>query len=288
MTPSISIYSTSWGLGGAAGASFDHRGALDNWAFYADDISIAVPEADEATAHLLTAHAAERGYPLSLVRTSFSFDDDPFAYGKTENAALQNCKGNVLIQQNLDERLGGDKQMILDLGEHLYRQPYFDSYYLPVVNLYGDLDHLLDVNAKWYIHKRGNDLGNFRRGPVHVGIKPDGKPDYNVTSTDELIDADGKLARWFPLVRPANGQHLTVEDLRPYIKGGMPLTYHLGYLSLADRLDRSIWWSEFWKRATGGDDNKHPLTLEELAKRETQKHDIPQPMWPTKQAHAAL
>lgn len=278
MTPSISIYSTAWNVRSHA---FDYRGALDNWAYYADDISVAIPSWDEDTATLFAEYASERGYPLSVVPTSFDFDTDSFAYGKTENAALQNCKGDLLIQQNLDERLAGDKQKLLDLGEHMRRTPFIDAYYVPTINLYGDFDHFLDANAKWYIHKRANGLGVFRRGPVHFGIKSDGKPDYNVTSTDELIDVDGKLARWFPLVRPANGQYLTIEDLRPYIKSGMPISYHLGYVSLVDRLDRSLWWKRFWERASG-DQNKHPDTIEELAARETKEHGIPHPLWPIK------
>lgn len=280
MTPRFSIYSTSWNLTGPAAASFDYRGALDNWAYYADDISIAVPAWDDGTAKLLTDYAAERGHPLSIVRTPFSFDDDSFAYGKTENAALQNCKGDVMVQQNLDERLGGSKQMLLDLGEHLLRTPFIDAYYVPVINLYGSLDRYLDCAGKWYVHKRGNALGAFRRGPVHWGLKPDGKPDYNVTSTDELIDPDGKLVRYLPLVRPAAEGQPTIDDLTPYVKAGMPIVYHLGYLSLKDRLDRSIWWKAYWEKATGGDKNQHPTSIEEMAARDTKDHGLPQPLWP--------
>ena len=282
MTPTISIYSSAWSCapGQPAHRSFDVPGALANWAYYADDISIAVPESDDATAAYITECATAGGYPVSLVRTSFDFATDSFAYGKTENAALQNCKGNVFVQQNLDERLGGDKQVILDLGEHMNRTLFIDAYYVPVVNLYGSLDKYLDVAGKWYIHKTGNALGRFRRGiPVHFGIKPDGKPDYNVTSTDELIDVDGKLARWLPLLRPA-GQQPTIDELKPYLKVGMPVVYHLGYLSLKDRLDRSLWWKQYWEMATNGDKNQHPTSIEELANRETKEHGLPQPLWP--------
>jgi hypothetical protein len=271
-----SIYSTAWSI---RDKHFDYKGALDNWAYYADDISVAVPRWDDDTAQLFADYATAKGYPVSIIRTDFDFQTDSFAYGKTENAALQNCKGDLLIQQNLDERLGGNKQMIIDLGEHLLRTPFIDAYYIPVVNLYGSLDKYLDAAGKWYIHKRGNALGHFRRGPVHFGIKPDGKPDYNVTSTDELIDTDGKLARWLPLLRPVGDQPVA-DDLRPYVAAGMPVVYHLGYLNLADRLDRSIWWKQYWEKATGGDQNKHPASIEELANRETKEHGLPQPLWP--------
>jgi hypothetical protein len=276
------VYSTSWNCapGQSAFKSFDIPGALANWAYYADDISVAIPESDDATAAYFEEIAVANGYPVSVVRTSFDFATDSFAYGKTENAAMQNCKGNILVQQNLDERLGGDKQTLLDLGEHLNRTPFIDAYYVPVINLYGSLDRYLDAAGKWYVAKRGNALGAFRRGPVHWGVKSDGKPDYNVTSTDELIDVDGKLVRWYPLLRPAATEQPTIDDLRPYVKAGMPVVYHLGYLSLKDRLDRSIWWRDYWVRATGGDANKHPTSIEELAARETKEHGLPQPLWP--------
>jgi hypothetical protein len=284
MTPTLSFYSTSWNCapGQSAHASFDVPGALANWSYYADDISVAVPDWDDPTMAYFEDCATELGISdrLSIVRTPFDFASDSFAYGKTENAALQNCKGNVFVQQNLDERLGGDKQMLLDLGEHLNRTPFMDAYFVPVINLYGSLDKYLDAAAKWYVHKKGNALGDFRRGPVYFGVKPDGKPDYNVTSTDELIDPDGKLVRHYPLLRPANGQYLTMEDLKPYVKAGLPTVYHLGYLSLKDRLDRSLWWRDYWVRATGGDTNKHPTSIEELANRETKEHGLPHPLWP--------
>lgn len=268
----ISIYSSAWNV---RKHSFDYKGALDNWAYYADDISVAVPVWDDDTAQLLTEYATEKVYPLSLVRTEFDFESDSFAYGKTENAALQNCKGDLMIQQNLDERLAGGKQTILDLGDHLRRTPFIDAYYVPVVNLYGDMDSYIDTAGKWYIHRKG-----FYRGAFKGGIKPDGKPDYDKTSTDELITEDGNLVRWLPLVRPAAGGQPTMEDLAPYVKAGMPIMYHLGYLSLKDRLDRSIWWKAYWEKATGGDKNQHPISIEELAERETKKHGLPQPLWP--------
>ena len=266
-----SIYSTAWNV---IEKKFDYKGALDNWAYYADEISVAIPKREcgcnDDTLGAIRAYSEERGYPVSIIETEFDFNTDPFAYGKTENAALQNCTGEFLIQQNLDERLGGDKKLLNDLSEHLLRTPFIDSYYVPVINLYGSIDKFIDIAGKWYIHKRG-----FFRGPVAFGIKPDGRPDYNKTSTDELISEKGTLTRSYPLTREPK-----IEPIREYIKAGMPIVYHLGYLSLNDRLDRSIWWKNFWVNATNGDKNEHPSSIEELAKENTQDHGIPHPLWP--------
>lgn len=265
----ISIYSTAWNI---IKHKFDYKGALDNWAYYANNISIAVGTSDDGTYEALESYAKEKGYPVSLIRTEFDFSTDPFAYGKTENAALQNCTGGILIQQNLDERLSGDKNVINQIGEHLYRTPFLDSYYVPVVNLYGSYDKYLDIAGKWYIHKRG-----FFRGAVKFGIKPDGKPDYNKTSTDELIDAEGNLTKTMPLM-----QDVDIDLLQKYAKNGMPVIFHLGYVDFKERLDRSIWWKKYWEVATGGDTNKHPTSIEEIANRETKYHGLV--MWPVAEA----
>lgn len=267
----ISIYSTAWNV---IKHSFDYKGALDNWAYYADEISIAIGISEDDTYNVIESYAKEKGYPVSLVKTEFDFTSDSFAYGKTENAALQNCTGDILIQQNLDERLGGNKDLIKQLGEHLYRTPFIDAYYVPVINLYGSYKSYLDIAGKWYVHKKG-----FFRGAVKFGIKEDGKPDYNKTSTDELIDAEGNLVRTMPLINEG-----TIEVLKGYASTGMPLVYHLGYVDFKERLDRSVWWKQYWEKATGGDTNKHPTSVEEIANRETKEHGIA--LWPKKETES--
>lgn len=262
----ISIYSTAFN---AIEKKFDYKDALDNWAVYADQISIAIGTSVDDTYGAIEAYAKEKNYPVSLIRTTFDFSSDPYAYGYTENAALQNCDGQILIQQNLDERFRCDKQMLQDLSEHLLRTPFIQAYFVPVINLYGSNSKYLDIQGKWYIHKRG-----YYRGPVKFGLKEDGRPDYNITSTDELIDHEGRLPQCFPLLRdPA------LEPLTKYVETGMPLVYHVGYVNLNDRLERSLWWKQYWEGATGGDKNKHPTSIEELANRETKEHGLP--LWPT-------
>jgi hypothetical protein len=108
-------------------------------------------------------------------------------------------------------------------------------------------------------------------------LKADGRPDYNKTSTDELIDGTGNLVPTEALIRD-----LSLPSLQLYVADGWPITYHLGYLNLADRLDRSVWWKAFWEKATGGDTNKHPTSMAELAARETVVHGLP--LWPAKKA----
>jgi hypothetical protein len=267
----VSIYSTCWGMAGPAAKSFDIPGALSNWSVYADEISVAC--GDEPSAQLIEAAARVGGYPVKVARTSFNFQSDPFAYGKTENAALQACSGDLLIQQNLDERLLVNPQRLSELYHILKGDNKVSAFWVPTMDLYGSVDRYLPpCGKKWYVHQRG-----LFRGPVTFGLKGDGRPDYNKTSTDELIDGTGNLVPTAALIRD-----LSLSSLQRYVADGWPITYHLGYLSLGDRLERSIWWKDFWTMATAGDPNKHPTSMAELAARETVVHGLP--LWPTKAA----
>ena len=266
----ISTYSTAWSV---VSKSFDYKGALDNWFTFSDEVSIAVPNSDtDDSAALIAAYAKERGYNVVITRTDFALDgSDPFAYGKTENAALQVCTGELLCQQNLDERMVVSRNRLEELHQWLQSHPQVKAFWVPTVDLYGSRERCLpQPNKKWYIHGRG-----VYRGAWRGGIKADGFPDYNKTSTDEAITENGDLVSAVPLT-----YDMSFPVLKTYVDLGFPLVFHVGYLSFGERLDRSLWWREYWERATSGDKNSHPTSVEEIAARETVEHGLP--LWPTK------
>lgn len=264
-----SVYSTCFGLSTPRGSSFDVTDALANWAVYADEISVAV--GDNESHAILNAAAYTLGVEskVRVTRTSFSFTDDPFAYGKTENAALQACTGDLLIQQNLDERLRADKEKLGDLHRVLATTSDLKAFWVPTIDLYGDVTRCLPtISRKWYIH-----AGGLKRGPVPFGIKADGRVDYNRSSTDELLSQDDQLVPTAALM-----SEYTLEQLRPYVAAGWPVSYHLGYSSFSDRIERSRWWKAFWETHTG-DPNQHPTEIAQMAMRQTVEHGLP--LWPT-------
>lgn len=254
-----SIYTTAWNI---LKYGFDYKDALGNWSLYADQISISVGPSEDGTLDALKAE--EGNFPLSIITPDFK-TDDPFFYGKMENSALQNCNGELLIQQNLDERWCGDKDILDMIGEQLLASPSIKAFFVPTIDLYGSKDNYVNFSRKWYVHCPG-----LFRGPVKFGLKNDGRPDYNKTSTDELIDKHGKLVPTSVLFSGS-----TIEELREYVLSGMPYTMHLGYLNLKDRASRAVWWKKFWEEATAGDKNAHIVSEEELLKRETKKHGLP-------------
>lgn len=265
-----SIYSTAWNLHLKHG--FDPKDAFANWSIHADEISVAV--GDEPSQMILQQAAHELGLTDEVRLTRVDYDlsgADSFAYGKTENAALQACTGDLLIQQNLDERLGASAERLVDLYQILQDNPEIGAFWVPTIDLYGDVTHCASdtCKAKWYVHRKG-----YKRGPVSFGIKPDGRPDYNKSSTDELTDENGSLVPTVRLLRD-----YTLPSIRAYVAAGWPLVYHLGFLSLVDRAERAGWWSAFWLRATGGDPNTHITDVEELKRRATFEHGLP--LWPT-------
>lgn len=261
-----SIYSTAFNLANTKG--FNVEDALRNWAFYADEICITVNDAGTDDIVSACSFAVGVENKVKVIRTDLS-TDDPFFYGKLENSALQACTSDVCIQQNLDERLGGSKEALENLCQRLMEMPFI-AFFIPVVNLYGSYRHYIDWAAKWYIHKRA---GTFR-GPVHFGIKENGLPDYNKTSTDELIDENNTLVSYYPILSLLN------LDEHAYASSGYPFVYHLGYVDLKERVKRNEFWKPFWEKATGGDSNTHELEVKHLKDRLVQTKQLNLPLWP--------
>lgn len=120
------FYTTIWN---GIKMNFDYRGAFKNWSHYADEISVAVGPSEDNT--LDAIRAEEKNFPLKIITTNFS-PSDPFFYGKTLNAALQNATADIYIEQDMDDRWGGDKQILLNLGEFLkmgYSSGQFYSFF---------------------------------------------------------------------------------------------------------------------------------------------------------------
>lgn len=263
----ISLYSYGWNL---IKNNFDYKDAISNWALYADEIVISVNTSDDGTYEAIETYAKERNFPVNLILTAFDSASDPFFYGKVVDSALQGCSGDFLIAQDFDERLAGDPEVVRLLGEQILNSPNYKAFFVPTIDLYGNKDSFVKIGQKWYFHRAG-----LKRGPVNFGIKDNGRPDYNKTSTDELTTFDGKLVPTFQLLH-----RLDIESLRAYAEKGLPFSFHVGYLNLTDRVERAKWWSRFWKEATGGDPNGHITDINVLLARETKTHGLP--LWKSK------
>jgi hypothetical protein len=258
----ISIYSTAFNV---IKNDFDYEDAILNYLHYANEVSLAINTSEDDTLNCISKFVRDNNLNVKIVQTNFSYDD-PFCYGKIVNAALQGCTSDICILQDLDERFGGDKNLLKRICEQFLKVDSVKALFVPVINLYGSLDHFKDINFKWYIHKSG-----LYRGAVRFGIKDDGRPDYNKTSTDELIDSHSNLVPTINIVNSTNN-----TDPYEYMKQGLPFVYHLGYTDFHKRVKRNKFWKPFWENATGGDENSHSLDENNLKIDNLLKHDLGQ------------
>jgi len=246
----ISIYSTAFNV---IEKNFNYQDAIKNFLYYADEVCLAINKSQDSSLETISKYVKDNNYNVKIIPTEFSYDD-PFCYGKIVNAALQGCTGDICILQDFDERFGGNKNYLIKLCEQLLTLDQVKAFFVPVINLYGDFYHYKDIGFKWYIHKRG-----LYRGAVNFGVKQDGRPDYDKTSTDELIDENSNLVPTLNLMYALN-----LQDPYEYIHKDYPFIYHLGYTNFDDRIKRNHFWKPFWEKATGGDKNSHSLNKKDL------------------------
>lgn len=251
---------------------FDLEGAISNWAKYANEIVIATFEDQkskilEATKYLgwLNGRKKTTKHPkIKVVVEKDTSLDDPLFDGKLKNAALQACSNEVVIQQDMDERIGGDRIFWIDNAKRLLSVGFPISYYIPVIDLYKDLDHYKDINAKWYLHTKTGT----KRGVVHFAKREDGSVDINKSDTCELINENGDLIAATPDYR-------FKETLNPKF----PHIVHLGYLDLNKRIENNKFWQPVWS-ARDKSEVKVPTDLETLEKENQAKpHGLKKEWW---------
>lgn len=230
----ISVYSTLFNV---EKDLFDIKDALKNWSKYADEIVIAtVKGQSRRVCEALSNH----GVKTIVVGTEITLDD-PLFDGKLKNEALQNCSNEIVIQQDFDERLGGNIDLWNGLGAFLKRDPA-KAFMLPVVDLYKDVDHYKSVGFKWYLHKK---TGCYR-GVVNFAQRTDGTINTEKSDTCELINEFGDLVSSY-----MDNRFLT--NLDPSWDINMPHIIHLGYLDIDKRVENNKFWGPVWTARNGQD-----------------------------------
>lgn len=240
---------------------FDLLEAFKNWSKYADEIVIATFE-DQAKDISAIVGSEMCGFwdipEFQIVSCPDTSLDDPLFDGKLKNAALQACSNELVIQQDMDERLGGDIRQWNYLTSVLLtlKPPY--AAMIPVIDLYKDYHHYKAVNAKWYLHIKE---GSFR-GAVNFAKREDGSLDISKSDSCELIDKNENLIPYFVDSRFA--QPFTNKEV-DQMNASMPHVIHLGYLDLTKRAEHNKFRKKCWEAMEG-----HPVetatTVEQLEK----------------------
>ena len=134
---------------------FDLFGAFKNWSQYADEIVIATFE-DQVKDLSVIVESEMLGLlnipEFQIVSCTDTSLDDPLFDGKLKNAALQACSNELVIQQDMDERISGDTEQWNTLKYVLINRQAPLAAMVPVIDLYKDYNHYKGVGGKWYLH----------------------------------------------------------------------------------------------------------------------------------------
>lgn len=235
---------------------FDLLGAFKNWFKYADEIVIATFQDQKEFIIRSIQYSDPRfvgwSYGVRVVSCPDTSLDDPLFDGKLKNAALQACSNELVILQDMDERLGGNIDQWEYLGELLKKQEPPFACMIPVIDLYGDFGHYKNVNAKWYLSLK-KDL---YRGPVNFAKKENGLIDITKSDTTEAVDKDGNLVPYFYDNRFYCEQENRFDVNQCHV-------IHLGFLNLEKRVENNKFWKPHWESRCG-ESVEVATTLEKL------------------------
>lgn len=238
---------------------FDLLGAFKNWSKYADEIVIGTFEDQfDRLQHIFLREDYGADFNYKIVSCPETSIEDPLFDGKLKNAALQACSNEFVIQQDMDERIGGDIPQWIYLKAVLetLKPPY--AAMIPVIDLYKNYDNYKGVGAKWYLHLKEKSY----RGAVNFAKREDGSLDINKSDSCELIDKNGNLIPYFVdsrFAEPFTNKEIESFDI------SMPHVIHLGYLDLKKRAEHNKFRKKCWE-AMDGKPVEVATTVEELEK----------------------
>jgi hypothetical protein len=240
---------------------FDIQSAIKNWELHVDEIVISTIPSDDNSLNILKSLKCSK--PIKIIEEDFSLEDPEFD-GKLKNSAHQNCSNEIIIQCDLDERLGGDPQLWRDYSESLLNSKDLKALLLPVIDLYGSYYEYSSINKKWYMAKREGT----KRGVVSFARKEDGKIDIEKSDTCELLDENDNLVPYIDICDQYN-----IDPLK-YCQSHNPFIWHLGYIDIDRRSKINSWWKPHWESRKGESVEDIKISQKDLEQVETHKHNI--------------
>lgn len=277
-TMKVSVYTSLFNY---SPDKFDLLDAFKNWSKYANEIIIGTfedqkKEIEEEVSYLLVNDLFKDKvlydfwFGVRVISCSDTSLEDPLFDGKLKNAALQACSNELVIQQDMDERIGGGIEQWEYLCNSLksYAPPM--ACMISVIDLYKDLDHYKGINSKWYLHLRE---GSYR-GPVKFAFREDRTLDITKSDSCELIDKNGDLVPYvvdnrFSFDPLMNGGHVNIK---------YPHIIHLGYLDLEKRAEHNKFRKGCWE-AMDGKPVEVATTVEKLEEENEAKPHGLKPEW---------
>jgi hypothetical protein len=237
---------------------------FSNWLYYVDEIVIATFRWEhEKVRDKVVKSKFYRSKKIGVISRHLEIQTDVYWEGKLKNAALQNCRNDIALQCDLDERISGSKEHLETCCKAILDNNFPCSIMLPTIDLYEDLDHYTNIGHKWYLHRR---QGTYR-GSVNWARKDNGDLDAEKSDTCELINEQGEL---IPCVGKVD-----------FYKQN-PKIIHLGYLDLEKRNKVNEFWGKIWNHRHSGEyDASYKMPEIKTGDSRKKRHNIPQPIWPT-------
>jgi len=243
---------------------FDIESAIKNWSYYVDEIVIATIPSEDNTEELLDQIKNESKVKIKIIKLDYSTDVVGWQ-GKIENEAHKGATHDIVVQLDLDERMGGKVDVWRGAAETLLKsKENVKALMIPSINLYGSYYTYSDISKKWYMCLKEG----VHRGIVNFAKTPEGF-DRTKSDSTEAIDKDGNLVPSADIVK-STGDWTDLE----YCKKRMPFVWHLGYVSFDHRLKiNKDFWKEKWDNCGEGEADV-VMDIETLEKKEVFKHGI--------------
>jgi len=243
MSLNFSIYTSAFNV---INCNFDYKSFIDNACLFSEEVILCINKSKDDTLNQIKNYISEKQLiNIRIIESDVSYSD-PFLDGKLKNIALQATTNPIKIQLDLDEYIPFyQKNIWKNLANELINKENIKSFLIPVIDLYKDKEHCRAINQKWYLHKEG-----LFRGPVNYAKINNGQNvDINQSDTCELIDSNGNLVNYYPLIDP----FLSINEKLFLIKNdNYPFVVHTGYLDIQNRIKRNKeFWADHWKIECG-------------------------------------
>lgn len=271
---SLSIYGTGYNL---QKMGFSWKETLQNWLdflHHSGEIVIAVNTSEDDTVNLIRQYVASTlqshsQISVKVIDAEIPYTDPEFD-GKLKALALSHCTQPYAMLLDFDELLVPSQRALwVGLARDMEMDYSFDSYLVPVVDIFGDEQHYKGIGTKFYIHR---NTSNITRGVHKQAYREDGSIDKTKSDTTEAIYKDSReIIRAKQLVMMDLPQYITVGCLE---SGVTPFVVHLGWLNLEQRVKQSAFWRPHWDNR-----DKHSqepeTTLVDLEKIPRYHHNLP-------------
>lgn len=255
----------------ATQAGFDLDGAIENFAAFFDEVSIAtVPLEGDDTYERLFAWQTKLGSArLKVHLCKVPIEGNNRFDGQLKTLAMEGCTHDVRIIADCDERFVLAQRPAWDaLAEQLLSNQHLDGWSIPVVDLYGGTEYIRanePLGLKFRMHKRTVT----RRGVPAFAEKGGGLFDTSRSDSTEPLTASGALAS-FICPYPMHVLHPTACRL---LEGSCYVVHH-GFVNLQKRADLGrTFWKHHWEARSGRTENV-ATTVNELADVPLMKHGL--------------